>query len=177
LNKQGDLNEFLDISAGSGTHAPRQRQAFASRRLQQVISDFRKQQRRGSVTPVSRSPSRATSRDSGSGNESHHSNDPEPPAAKKRKTKAVRGRQVGMIAPRGRGRGSRISRAKSRIDVNELDVAMADGDADFVPPQDTAMGELAGERKLRPRVKPRPAYRAAKEKKDSALLSDDERPS
>jgi len=170
LNKQGDLNEFFDISSGSGTRAPRQRQAYASRRLQQVISDFRKQQRSGSITPGSRSPSRATSRDSGSGDESHHSNDLEP-VTKKRKIKgkaSTRGRQVGTSA--SLGRGSRIPKAiqKPQLDATEQDMAMSDEDDDFVLPQDTA-GRAADQRELRPRVKPRPAYRAAKENQENAL--------
>ena len=41
-NKQGTLNSFLDVSLGTGTHAPRKRQAYASKRLQQVVSDFRR---------------------------------------------------------------------------------------------------------------------------------------
>ncbi|CAK5268406.1 unnamed protein product [Mycena citricolor] len=44
LNKQGNLNTFLDVS-GSGTIAPRQRQAYTSKRLQKVVSDFRKKGR------------------------------------------------------------------------------------------------------------------------------------
>lgn len=167
MNKQGDLNEFFDISSGSGTRAPRQRQAFASRRLQQVISDFRKQQRSGSITPESRSPSRATSKDSGSGNES---NDPEP-VAKKKKTKgkpSTRGRQVGTRS--SRRQGSRISKAIQMPQINTTrDMTMSDGDGDFLP-RDTAVG--GAERELRPRVKPRPAYRAAKESQEKALDPD-----
>jgi hypothetical protein len=41
LNKQGNLNEFFDITVGTGVYAPRKRQPYASKRLQQVISDFR----------------------------------------------------------------------------------------------------------------------------------------
>ena len=48
LNRQGNLNEFLDISAGSGTHAPRKGRTYESKRLQQVISEFRKRTRQGS---------------------------------------------------------------------------------------------------------------------------------
>ncbi|KAF8896462.1 hypothetical protein BD779DRAFT_1496047 [Infundibulicybe gibba] len=44
LNKQGNLNDFFEISSGSGTLAPRKRQAYASKRLQQVVADFRKKQ-------------------------------------------------------------------------------------------------------------------------------------
>ena len=47
LNKQGNLNEFFDITAGSGTFEPRKQQAYTSKRLQQVVADFRKQQRQG----------------------------------------------------------------------------------------------------------------------------------
>jgi DNA excision repair protein ERCC-5 len=44
LNKQGNLNEFFDITAGSGTYAPTKRQAYASKRLQHVVSEFRSAQ-------------------------------------------------------------------------------------------------------------------------------------
>lgn len=40
------------------------------------------------------------------------------------------------------------------MDAVEQDITMSDGDDDFVPSQDTAIGELARERELRPRVKP-----------------------
>ncbi|KAG9037849.1 DNA repair protein rad2 [Tulasnella sp. JGI-2019a] len=42
INKQSNLNAFFDISAGSGTFAPKRSQAYASKRLQRVVSDFRK---------------------------------------------------------------------------------------------------------------------------------------
>ncbi|KAJ3793004.1 hypothetical protein GGU11DRAFT_801353 [Lentinula aff. detonsa] len=42
MNRQGNLNNFFDVSAGGGSVAPRKRQAYASKRLQQVVSDFRK---------------------------------------------------------------------------------------------------------------------------------------
>jgi DNA excision repair protein ERCC-5 len=44
LNKQGNLNEFFDITAGSGTYAPRKRHGYASKRLQHVVSEFRSAQ-------------------------------------------------------------------------------------------------------------------------------------
>ena len=160
MNKQGVLNEFLDISAGSGTHAPRQRQAYASKRLQQVVSDFRKQQKSVSVTPASRSPSQAPSGDESTGN----NREPEPPASKKRKTKGrqpARGRGAG-------GRGNRTSNCKPRKDSS----AQSDGEDEFVLPQH-GPEEVVKERELRPRVKPRPTYRAAREKRGSALVSDD----
>ncbi|KAF9223772.1 PIN domain-like protein [Gyrodon lividus] len=44
VNRQGNLNEFFDMAPGPGSCVPRKRQAYASKRLQQVISDFRKEQ-------------------------------------------------------------------------------------------------------------------------------------
>jgi DNA excision repair protein ERCC-5 len=51
LNRQGNLNEFFDVTSGSGTAAPRKRQAYASKRLQQIVSDFRKQQKDNGAVP------------------------------------------------------------------------------------------------------------------------------
>ncbi|KAG8908313.1 DNA repair protein rad2, partial [Tulasnella sp. 408] len=42
INKQSNLNSFFDITAGVGSYAPKQKQAYASKRLQKVVSDFRK---------------------------------------------------------------------------------------------------------------------------------------
>ena len=36
------LDKFFDTSIAGGVYAPRKRQAYASKRLQQVVSDFRK---------------------------------------------------------------------------------------------------------------------------------------
>ena len=33
----------MEVESGAGSHAPRKRQAYASKRLQQVVSDFRKE--------------------------------------------------------------------------------------------------------------------------------------
>jgi len=167
LNKQGVLNEFLDISAGSGTHAPRQRYRYASKRLQQVVSDFRKQQKSGSVTPASRSPPRAPSRDEGTGNDREPFSVELPAAKRRKKTKGkrpARGKGVGT-------RGNRRSIGKSSKDSSAQDITTSDGEDEFVPPQD-GLEEVVKERDLRPRVKPRPAYRTAKEKQGSALVSD-----
>lgn len=42
MNRQGNLLGFLDVPAGGAV--PRKRQAYTSKRLQQVVSDFRKKQ-------------------------------------------------------------------------------------------------------------------------------------
>lgn len=54
MNRQGNLNSFFDVAPGSGSYAPRKRQAYGSKRLQQVVTDFRNQQaKRNTSTPVS----------------------------------------------------------------------------------------------------------------------------
>jgi len=45
-NKQATLSNYFDVSIGAGTYAPRPRQAYASKRLQKVVTDFRKEQKR-----------------------------------------------------------------------------------------------------------------------------------
>lgn len=42
ITTQSNLNNFFDITAGVGSYAPRQKQAYASKRLQKVVSDFRR---------------------------------------------------------------------------------------------------------------------------------------
>lgn len=49
-NQQGTLNNYFDVSFGSGTYAPRRRQAYSSKRLQKVVTDFRAAQRGTEVT-------------------------------------------------------------------------------------------------------------------------------
>ncbi|RDB26417.1 DNA repair protein rad13 [Hypsizygus marmoreus] len=51
LNKQSNLGEFFDVSAGSGSYAPRKRQAYTSKRLQNVVDEFRKKRARKSTSP------------------------------------------------------------------------------------------------------------------------------
>ncbi|KZT53232.1 hypothetical protein CALCODRAFT_520157 [Calocera cornea HHB12733] len=46
VNKQGTLSSYFDVSVGSGAYEPRKRQAYSSKRLQKVVSDFRKEQMR-----------------------------------------------------------------------------------------------------------------------------------
>ncbi|KAG1821643.1 uncharacterized protein BJ212DRAFT_1445185 [Suillus subaureus] len=47
INRQGNLNSFFDVAPGSGSYAPRKRQAYASKRLQQVVTDFRDRRQNG----------------------------------------------------------------------------------------------------------------------------------
>ena len=53
------LDKYFDTSIAGGVYAPRKRQAYASKRLQQVVSDFRKgvtEERAKSTTPKEGTP-------------------------------------------------------------------------------------------------------------------------
>lgn len=45
LNKQGNLTDYFDISLGTGAFEPRKRQAYSSKRLQELVSEHRKKRR------------------------------------------------------------------------------------------------------------------------------------
>ncbi|KAJ7928931.1 hypothetical protein B0H13DRAFT_2228860 [Mycena leptocephala] len=99
LNKQGDLNGFFDIS-GSGIVAPRKRQAYASKRLQQVVSDYRKKRKHGSKSPAA-SPKWKFSQEKAKAGKSKTS------AAPKRGT------------ARGRGRGAKNGNSRKVVSEDE----------------------------------------------------------
>jgi DNA excision repair protein ERCC-5 len=44
------METFFDASIGSGTYAPRKRAPYASKRLQKIVTDFRKEQKLGAST-------------------------------------------------------------------------------------------------------------------------------
>ncbi|KAF4613656.1 hypothetical protein D9613_007910 [Agrocybe pediades] len=186
LNRQGNLNDFLDISAGSGTYAPRQSRAYQSKRLQQVISDFRKQ-RRSSAGPSassSRSGSKAPD-DSNPGDNASTSgsdDDDEGPPTKRQRRKATtssasgkeskgkgKAKSVGTSKPRqprastkGKGKAKAAPRRKSastQAQSDEDDTTLPDSDADmdeFVLPPEEIDLHREVELNLRPRPKPKP---------------------
>ena len=103
-NKQGNLGSFFDIPTGGG--APRKRQAYSSRRLQQVVADYRAKRASdsGAAAPSA----------SNSGEESNHEDeDGQPKPKKRRKTNGSgtagrptsRGRRGRGASTRGRGNG------------------------------------------------------------------------
>ena len=53
MNKQSNLSEYFDVSVGMGAYVPKKRHAYTSKRLQDVVMDFRKQQKSGSSTMAS----------------------------------------------------------------------------------------------------------------------------
>ncbi|KAH9942772.1 PIN domain-like protein [Amylocystis lapponica] len=118
LNKQGNLGSFLDLPVGSGSHAPRKRQAYASKRLQQVVSDFRKERARLQAEEREHSAP-ASERDTHSNSDDECAERP----AKKRKTAGAKGTGKGKgkeastgakktTAPAARGEKSARGKAK-----------------------------------------------------------------
>ena len=154
LNKQGNLNGFLDVSAGSGTRAPRQRQAYASKRLQRVITDFRKSQKAGSTASSEKSRSR-------SGSESEQGSGPE---KKRRKTapaatRSAKGaaRRSGKVAGQKHAGSSSKGKKRSKDGSTDEDAFVGSGgDPDVVDI------EVPLAVKLRPRPKPRPIRKVVK---------------
>ncbi|KAJ6576602.1 PIN domain-like protein [Mycena vulgaris] len=143
LNKQGDLNGFFDVT-GSGTVAPRKRQAYTSKRLQQVVSDFRKKRKHGSKSPAADAPSANSQSEDG---------DDDVPVKKKPKAgKAKAGPTAKRGAARGRGRGAKKGSSRTK--------AVSDEEAEFrgVEADDVAPGPAV---RLRPRPKPNPTYKAS----------------
>lgn len=192
LNRQGNLNEFLDISAGSGTHAPKKSRAYESKRLQQVISEFRKKRRNGgSNTPIPTSQS-------GDGNSQGESEEVEEVTSRKRQRKSLTttgeraekkgratvsnaNREKGKFGAssdvrgnggRGRGRGRGAGRTRARKSkVQELSSEPSEEDIDedrdsddvFMPgPAKDAIAVETGEVTLRPRPRPRPTYKGVR---------------
>lgn len=173
MNKQGNLNDFLDISAGSGTHAPRQSQAYQSKRLQQVISDFRKRRKNASDIPSSRSRSPLEDNDKGEGSSGRNSG--QTPPVKKRRIRATgpqstKGKEkTTAIKPDDRniggstitkGGGSRRQDISSRpgSDSDDMTISDDEDDEDFIPlREDEALAsEMVTTLRPRPRPRPRP---------------------
>ncbi|OCH95371.1 PIN domain-like protein [Obba rivulosa] len=155
LNKQGNLNGFFDLPLGGESHAPRKRQAYASKRLQQVVSDFRKEQ------------AKARSREStgsASGKDASPPSDEEEEArpSKKRKTNAARRK----AASRGKPRKSTGGRTKTSTSKKAVSASDGGGSVDGHSPSQTAPSPPAPRRS---RPKPRPVGRAA-----TALADDDD---
>ncbi|KAJ7364100.1 hypothetical protein DFH08DRAFT_838349 [Mycena albidolilacea] len=135
LNKQGDLNGYFDIT-GSGTVAPRQRQAYASKRLQQVVSDFRKKRKHSSKSPAIETPE-----------EQHSQSEDDVPPKKKAKAGAASKRGTG----RSRGRGAKKSSTRKK--------AVSEDEAEFQG--DTVDDELGPAQAVKLRPRPKPAYKGA----------------
>jgi DNA excision repair protein ERCC-5 len=156
MNKQGNLNDFFDVSAGSGTYAPRKRQAYSSKRLQQVVSEFRSEKAK---LQKSNSPTPAISEGctgSGADNDAE-----EGPVKKRRKTKGkgkegpAEGSTSRKVAGRGRGRGR--GRGTTAASAGRKKAVPKDSEEDgdeYVGDTGDVVGFVP---QLRPRPKPKPA--------------------
>lgn len=159
---------FFDVPIGAN-HAPRKRQAYASKRLQQVVSDFRKEQAR-----LQSSESATTSTADEDGVSDAESEVIEKPV-KRRRTTAGKGKGQERAAPGSKkantsrsGKGARGGKAKRQPRKRKASSASEDVELDNVPSQaDSPPPPLAVN--LRPR--PKPAYRGSKA---SANISDEE---
>ena len=151
MNKQGNLNEFFDVSAGSGTYAPRKRQAYSSKRLQQVVSEFRSEKAK---LKTGNSPTPAASEGStGSGADNDID---EGPTKKRRKTKA-KGKEKEGAARRGKGRGRATATPAARKKATSKPAGDSEEDGDdYVGDTGDVVGFVP---QLRPRPKPKPAYK------------------
>ncbi|KAF8843762.1 PIN domain-like protein [Paxillus ammoniavirescens] len=109
MNRQGNLNGFFDMAPGAGSCVPRKRQAYASKRLQQVVSDFRKeqarmQQSRGTRTPIP-----------GQDHDSDIEDDAAPPKKRTKTTASRKGKKKTSIhSEKGGPKGRTINRKATR---------------------------------------------------------------
>ncbi len=147
MNRQGNLNGFFDVAAGSGTFAPRRRQAYASKRLQQVVSDFRKKRKAGVGH-------------SGSVDEGSDSCVSEEDTPVKKKSKSSSKGKIGLESAshrrgRGRGRGRPSSTRKTAEHSSSED--------DEFREEAVMTVEAPLSAQLRPRPKPKPIYKGAPE--------------
>ncbi|KAJ3837305.1 PIN domain-like protein [Lentinula raphanica] len=147
MNRQGNLNDFFDVSAGSGSAAPRKRQAYASKRLQQVVSDFRKKRKSSS----SSSPAEPYVEDD-DGEQSEISKDKPPPRKKPRASKkgGTATKSKKPIARKRRVSGTQEIHKEVPSEEEDDGPSGKEFEADStIQPPPLAV-------KLRPRPKPRP---------------------
>jgi len=109
LNQQGNLNEYFGVNSAGGVIAPRNRKAYASKRLQQVVNDFREQRRRATETSKNAGADEERSSSSSEGD-----NEAPPPQPTAKRGKARGGSSVGDAGKRRRGKGGGRGRGSAR---------------------------------------------------------------
>jgi len=146
------LNVFLEVESGAGTFAPRRRQAYASKRLQQVVTDFRKERAKlnhphgGSPTP-SQDGDFASEENSG-------------PTRKRRRTTASNKRKKG-VEKSTRGRTRKRTSTKAKDTITSTEESMDDGNDPPTGPNPS--------RTLGVELRPRPEHA---NKMDASLAED-----
>ncbi|KAG6821294.1 hypothetical protein H0H93_000154 [Arthromyces matolae] len=142
-NRQGNLIEFLDVSGGSGTLAPKKRQVYTSKRLQNVVDDFRlKRVRRSSGSP---------------GPEQHQSDNEEsqPSPAKKRAKTKNSAKKPGNEDAKAKASSTSLRKPRARKRVLEEESDHEDSedgaaaDEVFIPPDPLMVARLRPRPKLK----------------------------
>ncbi|KIK41973.1 hypothetical protein CY34DRAFT_172258 [Suillus luteus UH-Slu-Lm8-n1] len=151
MNRQGNLNSFFEVAPGSGSYAPRKRQAYGSKRLQQVVTDFRNQQaKRNTSASISDEVDDLVPED---GKE---------PATKKRRTGVKSRMKISPVAQkrqgtrtgrRGKGRDAR-ARASSSKTVQEPESESGDEYVSNMVDRDGPSAIETSQPRLRPRARP-----------------------
>ncbi|KAG6813945.1 hypothetical protein H0H92_005200 [Tricholoma furcatifolium] len=141
LNKQGNLTDFFDITAGSGTFAPKKRQAYTSKRLQNVVDDFRRKRDRSSDDPESHS----------------QSEDESTKPAKKRVKSSTKGKSRGGSTTKTSKRGGK----KTHLGTSRLKKPLPEDNDDnnseeFEALEDTAEAVIPLDPVMVARLRPRP---------------------
>ncbi|KIJ52582.1 hypothetical protein M422DRAFT_776205 [Sphaerobolus stellatus SS14] len=135
-NRQGTLDNYFDVSLGGGNYAPRKKQAYSSKRLQQVVADFRAKQKRG-VSASEEEPAAKA----------------DPPT---RKRKARSESKATGTGKRGKGGKTSVGKGRKKHDANSSSEFSGDEHQDTdIPETSEAIPPPALAAKLRPRPKPR----------------------
>lgn len=169
------MDLFFDVLRGSGTFAPRQRAAFASKRLQKVVADFRKEKKaQGNLIPgdptsaAGSDDSDSTSSDEGSLAGLSKQTDtarPKPKARTPRAKPTPSAEQADGEAPSRSKPSKRKAPTKSKPQTKKKRKTQADddsGDEETDPALETNHGgaDSIPDRplsvSLRPRARPRP---------------------
>ncbi|KAG1841670.1 hypothetical protein DFJ58DRAFT_70830 [Suillus subalutaceus] len=144
MNRQGNLNSFFDVAPGSGSYAPRKRRAYGSKRLQQVVTDFRNQQaKRNTSTPVSDEADDLVPED---GKE---------PATKKRKTGTKSRTKTSPVAVQQKRQGTETGRSARARGASSKVVRKSESESGDEYVGDVIDDSLSTTETSKPRLRPR----------------------
>ena len=163
------METYFDASIGSGTYAPRKRAPYASKRLQKVVTDFRKQQK------LRASTSETEAYVSSSGSSTPDTGSSMAVEQKRRKHRAV-STQVSKAKKRSRQTSdeglhremniSKPARKKQKVKKRRLARSTSSSDAEGRQDETGPVPDRPLEVRLRPR--PNPRYQP----KDTAGMED-----
>ncbi|KAH8092642.1 PIN domain-like protein [Cristinia sonorae] len=181
INKQGNLLGFFDVPAGGS--APRKRQAYSSKRLQQVVADFRKKQSaNGGAAGSSGNASLAGSVSNSEGEDEERPKKRKKTAAKGKERAVAGARGTGKRGGRGRGRGrgrGSVGSKGGRKSSKKAEDGSESGDGSEAEDEFKESGRTGSPPpvlnvELRPRPKPRPIKRSQPPQEGSAEGEGDE---